>query len=189
MGDHSHRDPSLLQHGRRRAINPDRLLQPDQHGRHGTMQASLPMTCRESHSNTSTVLSDFQSQGRCFGNCTDIGAALAIVQWKSCWCADLIPNPSDQKSLSSCQDKCPGYPDDYCGARGGGGGAYGYMQLKKPSGTAPPGVTNTRTTSVSSHRPSTAAMSCPCAGMSQSSLLSYPHPSPTTGGKPTEAQR
>ena len=118
-------------------------------------------------SNTPTVLSDFQSQGRCFGNCTDIGAALAIVQWKSCWCADLIPSPSDQKSLSKCQDSCPGYPDDYCGARGGGGGTFGYMKLKNPSGVAPPGVTNTKTSAVSSHQLSPAAMPCPRAGTSR----------------------
>ncbi|KAK0743907.1 hypothetical protein B0T18DRAFT_192815 [Schizothecium vesticola] len=100
--------------------------------------------------NMEPFLSDYQSQGRCFGNCTDIGAALAIVQWKSCWCSDYIPSPSDQKSLSSCRDPCPGYPDDYCGARGSGGGSFGYMKLKNSAEIAPPGVTNTKTTSVTS---------------------------------------
>ncbi|KAK1836372.1 hypothetical protein QBC39DRAFT_85153 [Podospora conica] len=100
--------------------------------------------------NMEPFVSDFQSQGRCFGNCTDMGAALAIVQWKACWCADYIPNKSDQKSVSNCKDPCPGYPDDYCGSRSSSGGNFGYMVLKKPLGEAPAGVTNTRTSAVTS---------------------------------------
>jgi cell wall integrity and stress response component len=83
--------------------------------------------------------------GRCKGNCTAKGLPLAIVQWKSCWCSDLIPNRKDQKSVSNCEDPCPGYPDDYCGGKG----LYGYIELSRNGiGTAAPGVTNTKTSSM-----------------------------------------
>jgi len=96
------------------------------------------------------VYSDWQSDGRCFGNCTDLKYAFAIVQYKHCWCSNLIPNPADQKSLSDCQDPCPGYPSDYCG----GDGAFGYMEIGrfKPTGTAPAEGSGTKAPSSSVSR-------------------------------------
>ncbi|KAK3353573.1 hypothetical protein B0T25DRAFT_568771 [Lasiosphaeria hispida] len=86
------------------------------------------------------IQSDYQSQGRCFGNCTDANFALAIVQAKNCWCSNIVPNRDTQKSLSNCENPCPGYPTDYCG----GSGSFGYMELANdPSGTAP-GIPNTK---------------------------------------------
>ncbi|KAL2021094.1 hypothetical protein VTK56DRAFT_7513 [Thermocarpiscus australiensis] len=83
------------------------------------------------------ISSNFQSDGRCFNNCTSLHYALAIVQEKNCWCSNLIPNKADQKPLDQCQYPCPGYPSDYCG----GDGVFGYMEVvdNKPSGTAPAG--------------------------------------------------
>ncbi|KAK3390275.1 hypothetical protein B0H63DRAFT_110379 [Podospora didyma] len=76
----------------------------------------------------------YQSEGRCSGNCTDINFALAIVQGHDCWCSNFVPNKSDQKPTNECSNKCPGYPDDWCG----GDGLYGYLRLNNPiSGTAP----------------------------------------------------
>ncbi|KAK4155421.1 hypothetical protein C8A00DRAFT_41971 [Chaetomidium leptoderma] len=85
---------------------------------------------------------DWQSDGRCFGNCTTLKYALAIVKEKNCWCSNLIPNRADQKSLGNCQDPCPGYPTDFCG----GDGVYGYMDVAgfSPTGTAPPGGDSTK---------------------------------------------
>ncbi|KAK3939882.1 hypothetical protein QBC46DRAFT_139767 [Diplogelasinospora grovesii] len=81
----------------------------------------------------SAIQSDYQSDGRCYGNCTDANYALAIVQAKNCWCSNFIPAVGDRKSLDKCEDPCPGYPSDYCG----GAGLFGYMQLKNsPSGIA-----------------------------------------------------
>lgn len=86
---------------------------------------------------SSTVFSTWQSEGRCFNNCTDMKMALAIVQGHDCWCSNLIPHRRDQKPLQQCQDPCPGYPTDYCG----GDGVYGYIEVagRSPTGTAPPG--------------------------------------------------
>ncbi|KAL2176779.1 uncharacterized protein P884DRAFT_27259 [Thermothelomyces heterothallicus CBS 202.75] len=83
------------------------------------------------------LFSNWQSDGRCYGNCTDLNYALAIVQNKNCWCSNLVPNKADRKPLSDCQNPCPGYPSDYCG----GDGVFGYMYAggSTPTGTAAPG--------------------------------------------------
>jgi len=85
---------------------------------------------------------NWQSDGRCYGNCTDLKYALAIVQNKNCWCSNLVPNKADQKPLSDCQSSCPGYPSDYCG----GDEVFGYMFAGggSPTGTAPPGGSATK---------------------------------------------
>jgi len=95
--------------------------------------------------NVASVNSDYQSMGRCHDNCTALDYPLAIVQLKSCWCSNLIPNPANQKSLGNCHNPCPGYPDDFCG----GSGTYGYISLPVGTikGTAPAGSTNTKTSS------------------------------------------
>ncbi|KAL2165084.1 hypothetical protein VTH06DRAFT_380 [Thermothelomyces fergusii] len=86
------------------------------------------------------IFSNWQSDGRCYGNCTDLNYALAIVQNKNCWCSNLVPNPADRKPLSECQNPCPGYPSDYCG----GDGLFGYMSANgAPKGTAAPGGSGT----------------------------------------------
>ncbi|KAK4035413.1 hypothetical protein C8A01DRAFT_17895 [Parachaetomium inaequale] len=103
------------------------------------------------------LYSDYQSDGRCSGNCTDLKYALAIVHAKNCWCSNLIPNPADQKPLRDCQNPCPGYPSDYCG----GNELFGYMEAAggTPTGTAPAGGTATKspssTTSNSESKPPT----------------------------------
>ncbi|KAK3324614.1 hypothetical protein B0T19DRAFT_233735 [Cercophora scortea] len=81
------------------------------------------------------IVWNWQSEGRCFGNCTDLGYALAVVQARNCWCTNLIPNTANQEKVSLCSDPCPGYPDDVCG----GDGLYGYLDTgKKAAGTATP---------------------------------------------------
>ncbi|KAK0712150.1 hypothetical protein B0T21DRAFT_72344 [Apiosordaria backusii] len=84
------------------------------------------------------LVSNFQSMGRCLGNCTDAEYAFAIVLEKKCWCSNLIPNRADQAQISDCNYPCPGYPDDICGGKG----VWGYMEVAehKPSGTAPAGM-------------------------------------------------
>ncbi|KAK3307473.1 uncharacterized protein B0T15DRAFT_510745 [Chaetomium strumarium] len=71
----------------------------------------------------------YQSEGRCYTNCTDLNFALAIVQEKNCWCSNLIPNSDDRTSLSDCRSPCPGYPTDYCG----GDGVFGYTSRRGQS--------------------------------------------------------
>lgn len=80
---------------------------------------------------------DWQSEGRCFGNCTSLKYALAIIQEKNCWCSNLIPNNADRKPVEDCQSPCPGYPTDYCG----GDGVFAYLEAAggNPTGTAAPG--------------------------------------------------
>ncbi|GAB1316606.1 Cell wall integrity and stress response component 4 [Madurella fahalii] len=79
----------------------------------------------------------YQSDGRCFGNCSDRSYPLAIVHEMRCWCSSLIPNSADRRPLEECQYPCPGFPSDFCG----GDGVFGYMEIGEfqPSGTAPPG--------------------------------------------------
>jgi cell wall integrity and stress response component len=93
--------------------------------------------------NMPAINSDYQSQGRCHDNCTTMDLPFAIVQDHNCWCSGLIPNKADQKSKSSCNKPCPGYPSDWCG----GSGLYLYMQLGNPLGTAGAGATNTMSSS------------------------------------------
>ncbi|KAK4125911.1 hypothetical protein N657DRAFT_282272 [Parathielavia appendiculata] len=85
----------------------------------------------------------WQSDGLCFGNCTNLKYALAIIQDHNCWCSNLVPNTADQKPLTDCQMPCPGFPSDYCG----GDGLFGYMQVAgfNPTGTAPPANPSTTT--------------------------------------------
>ncbi|KAK3906326.1 hypothetical protein C8A05DRAFT_29833, partial [Staphylotrichum tortipilum] len=102
---------------------------------------------------------NWQSDGRCAGNCTDLKFAYAIVLEKDCWCSNLAPNKADQRPIADCNYPCPGYPSDLCG----GFGVYGYMEVagSRPSGTAPPSnptPTNTAASSTSS-RPSSSSSS------------------------------
>ncbi|KAL2255874.1 hypothetical protein VTK26DRAFT_2554 [Humicola hyalothermophila] len=87
--------------------------------------------------NMDPLNSPWQSEGRCFDNCTDLQYALAIIQNHNCWCSNYIPHRADQKPLQDCQLPCPGYPSDYCG----GDGVFGYLEVAghAPSGTASPG--------------------------------------------------
>ncbi|KAL2129187.1 hypothetical protein VTI74DRAFT_8104 [Chaetomium olivicolor] len=94
---------------------------------------------------------NWQSDGRCFGNCTDLKFALAIVQGKNCWCSNLIPNSADQKPLKDCEAPCPGYPSDYCG----GDGTFGYMEVGgfTPTGTAAGGAAPSSTQGTTTNPP------------------------------------
>ncbi|KAL2267006.1 hypothetical protein VTJ83DRAFT_4283 [Remersonia thermophila] len=123
------------------------------------------------------ISSDYQSDGRCFNNCTELGYALAIVQHKNCWCSNLIPNPDDRKPLKDCQAPCPGYPFDHCG----GNGVYGYLEVLgfMPSGTAEPGGSSPQPTTTSSKVPKTSSTSS-ASSSSSSSSSSSDHPPSTT---------
>ncbi|KAK3311756.1 hypothetical protein B0H66DRAFT_609116 [Apodospora peruviana] len=80
-------------------------------------------------------VSNFQSEGRCFENCTITRTyALAIVQGFNCWCSNIVPNSADEKSADDCSNPCPGYPSDWCG----GADTFGYLAAKNhlPSKTA-----------------------------------------------------
>ncbi|KAF2763460.1 hypothetical protein EJ05DRAFT_482260 [Pseudovirgaria hyperparasitica] len=75
----------------------------------------------------------YQSNGACHDRCNSEGYALAIVQYTSCWCSNLIPGT--ETSVDNCNVDCPGYPDEKCGDQGRG--LYGYVTLdRRPSGTA-----------------------------------------------------
>jgi cell wall integrity and stress response component len=91
----------------------------------------------------------WQSEGRCFGNCTDLNYAFAVLNNYDCWCSNVVPNPDDQKPVEECQFPCPGYPTDYCG---GNGGLFGYLEIaaNKPTATAPAGFGLSASTSTTS---------------------------------------
>ncbi|EAS31227.3 uncharacterized protein CIMG_06706 [Coccidioides immitis RS] len=92
-----------------------------------------------------TVISDFQSNGRCRETC--IGKySFAILQGKSCWCSDAVPG--DITDVSDCSDSCPGYPKDKCGSVRKR--LYGYIQLDKRPTTTIAGSTTSLTTNPTS---------------------------------------
>lgn len=122
------------------------------------------------------VRSNYQSDGRCFDNCTTLSYALAIVQDKSCWCSNLIPNQADQKDIGNCKASCPGYPSDYCG----GDGTFGYMEVIgfTPTGTAAAGAT-TKAPSSSVSTLSLLGLTCMPGMPAYPSLLLDSSPSPS----------
>ncbi|KAK0629618.1 hypothetical protein B0T17DRAFT_597956 [Bombardia bombarda] len=111
----------------------------------------------------------YQSEGRCFGNCTDAGYALAIVQAHNCWCSNVVPASGSEKPLTDCHDTCPGYPDDFCG----GSGTFGYLAIKgkTPSST---GVSSGDDTSSSTTAPPPSSTSSSTA----KSTVTLPPPAP-----------
>ncbi|KAK1594258.1 uncharacterized protein LY79DRAFT_589405 [Colletotrichum navitas] len=84
---------------------------------------------------TNANLSTWQSNGLCQDFCRGQNFAFAIVQWQSCWCSDVAPAPSTEAEVSDkCNDICPGYDIEHCGARPN---YYGYLALAKaPTSTA-----------------------------------------------------
>lgn len=79
----------------------------------------------------SLASSIYQSNGKCFDACVQ-NYAFAIVQYQKCWCSNYIP--ARTTSTGSCNQDCPGYPDEQCGSSSAG--LFGYIALSKsPSGT------------------------------------------------------
>ncbi|TKA29739.1 hypothetical protein B0A50_03102 [Salinomyces thailandicus] len=74
--------------------------------------------------------------------------AFAVVQYQNCWCTNYIP--ADQQSIGSCNESCPGYPDDNCGSEKAG--LFGYIALSnvQPSGTAGAGSSSAASSAASS---------------------------------------
>jgi hypothetical protein len=73
----------------------------------------------------------YNSNGACSTACR-ASFAYAVVQGPDCWCSNFAPG--SQLSVSSCNQKCPGYPYEYCGQQSGS--LFGYIALDKlPSGT------------------------------------------------------
>ncbi|KAI1298815.1 hypothetical protein F5Y03DRAFT_397955 [Xylaria venustula] len=82
---------------------------------------------------TATNSSIYQSNGLCHDFCVDQSYAFAILQEHDCWCSDYVPAVSSQVDTDECNDSCPGWMPDTCGAKG----LYGYIALDTdPSGTA-----------------------------------------------------
>ena len=78
-----------------------------------------------------TVVNLYQSNGACKVECMQ-NYAFAVVQFQRCWCSNYIP--ANQASVGSCNDDCPGFPDEQCGNLDQG--LFGYIALSKsPSGT------------------------------------------------------
>ncbi|RFU35049.1 hypothetical protein B7463_g1320, partial [Scytalidium lignicola] len=79
--------------------------------------------------NTNKNTSIFQSNGLCHDFC-DSSYAFAVLQDNGCWCSNYVPGQTT--SVSDCNEPCPGFPPDLCGAKG----LFGYIALdKSPSGT------------------------------------------------------
>ncbi|KAI1399937.1 hypothetical protein F4819DRAFT_488063 [Hypoxylon fuscum] len=92
---------------------------------------------------TSGNESIYQSDGLCHDFCID-DYAYAIVQDSQCWCSNDTPDKSVQVDTNNCNEQCPGYPGDLCGADG----LWGYMSLdKEPTGTKGGSTSTTKTSS------------------------------------------
>jgi cell wall integrity and stress response component len=91
------------------------------------------------------------SNGNCTNHCSDIGSyAFAVIQYKDCYCSDLIPR--EQVPIGGCQVDCPGYGEENCGSKDNG--LFIYIQNGQPSGTAPgPSSAQPTSTTVSSTAP------------------------------------
>ncbi|KAI1352293.1 hypothetical protein F5Y01DRAFT_314033 [Xylaria sp. FL0043] len=91
---------------------------------------------------TATNSSIWQSNGLCHDFCVDQSYAFAILQAHDCWCSNYVPAVDSQVDTGECNDSCPGWKPDTCGAAG----LYGYIALDtNPSGTAAGSTTSTST--------------------------------------------
>lgn len=82
-----------------------------------------------SRNNTQSVSkgsNTFQSNGLCADACRS-AYAFAIVQYQDCWCSDDVP--PNRVPVRSCNEPCPGYPQESCGSRADG--LFGYIRLSK----------------------------------------------------------
>ncbi|KAK2035015.1 hypothetical protein LX32DRAFT_578232 [Colletotrichum zoysiae] len=98
-------------------------------------QLTQTLCSSQNTASTSANLSTWQTNGLCQDFCRGQNFAFAIVQWQSCWCSDVAPAPSTEAEVSDkCNDICPGYDVEHCGARPN---YYGYLALAKtPTSTA-----------------------------------------------------
>ncbi|KAK2018123.1 hypothetical protein LZ32DRAFT_654337 [Colletotrichum eremochloae] len=98
-------------------------------------QLTQTLCSSQNTASTNANLSTWQTNGLCQDFCRDQNFAFAIVQWQSCWCSDVAPAPSTEAEVSDkCNDICPGYDIEHCGARPN---YYGYLALAKtPTSTA-----------------------------------------------------
>ena len=90
------------------------------------------VSCLVYHGANSVVVdAQFQSDGACQQTC--LGSyAFAILQGSDCWCSNYIP--AETVPPSSCNEQCPGFPNDTCG--NSAEGLFGYIALTiSPSGT------------------------------------------------------
>lgn len=110
----------------------------------GKIMAHLSHKAAELHWPNLSASSIYQSNGKCFDTCVQ-NYAFAIVQYQQCWCSNYVP--ARTTSTGSCDQDCPGYPDEQCGSSSDG--LFGYIALSKsPSGTL----------GVASNSPSTSAV-------------------------------
>ncbi|KAH8802651.1 hypothetical protein F5884DRAFT_476301 [Xylogone sp. PMI_703] len=91
---------------------------------------------------TNKNTSIYQSNGLCHDFC-DSSYAFAVLQDNACWCSDYVPGATT--SVGDCNEPCPGYPPDICGAKG----LFAYIALDTvPSGTK--GASSAKSTSATS---------------------------------------
>ncbi|KAJ5176926.1 uncharacterized protein N7482_002803 [Penicillium canariense] len=94
-------------------------------------------------SSFSAVSDTYQSNGACETTCADY--ALGVLQGKKCWCTNVAPAASSQKSTSECSTGCPGYPDDSCGSASKG--VFAYVKISGNSITSTASGSSTTSTS------------------------------------------
>lgn len=110
----------------------------------------------------------YQSNGWCSTHCSD-NYAFAIVQYQECWCSDYIP--AETTSISSCNQDCPGFPDEQCGSSSAG--LFGYIALSKsPSGTLGAASRSSISSSTEAAASSTQVVSNPSPGVALASSSS-----------------
>ncbi|KAI1132494.1 hypothetical protein F5Y10DRAFT_261205 [Nemania abortiva] len=129
---------------------------------------------------TPTNSSIWQSNGLCHDFCVD-DYAFSILQGHYCWCSNYVPATSSQVDTDKCDDSCPGWKPDTCGADG----LFGYIALdKSPSGTADASSASTSTGQTSTTSVDTSSTST-TTGTSTSSSTSLPDTSTKTTGTTT----
>lgn len=106
--------------------------------------------------NTEKGTNIYNSIGACYDQCQNDNFGWAIVQYQGCWCSNEKPT-SDLQSISACDQDCPGYPDEQCGAKGRG--LFGYVAIQG-SGPISGGMNSTMAaSSMSSMAPAATSMS------------------------------
>ncbi|RMZ91040.1 hypothetical protein DV736_g1732, partial [Chaetothyriales sp. CBS 134916] len=76
---------------------------------------------------------EFQSTGLCGNHCRG-SYAFAIIQGYNCWCSNYVP--TDQDSIDSCNQGCPGIDTESCGSTDAGLYSYFLISPGQPLGTS-----------------------------------------------------
>ncbi|KAM0695203.1 hypothetical protein Q7P36_005559 [Cladosporium allicinum] len=119
----------------------------------------------------------YQSLGACNDLCQG-KFAYAVLQYQECYCSN--EKPAEEVSLESCNQGCPGYPDQKCGNKGAG--LFAYVALDG----APISGSETTSTSSSTSNSTMPAMTS-AAGTNSSSAGTSGHSTDSKGNSTSDS--